>query len=106
MAEIEDNSENVLKVIKQFNELIRKHNSKTSQLETDKDTSRQKLRFSEISIFINDIDYNAKKKEIEDSKAIISTDEESLKILVDSINALELEKKRKSTNKKMRVQRN
>lgn len=105
LAEIEDNSEDVLKVIKQFNELIRKHNSKTSQLETDKDTSRQKLRFSEISAFINDIDYSAKKKEIEDSKAIISTDEESLKILVDSINALELEKKRKSTNKKMRVQR-
>lgn len=95
LEDVNDNSEGVLNVIKQFNELIRKHKDKTLRLETDKDNSRTKLRFSEIETFINDIDYKAKKKEIEDYEAKIVTDKESLKTLSENNHALDLEKKEK-----------
>lgn len=95
VGDIEDNSEAILNIIKQFNELIGKHNSKTVQLETDKNKSRNKLRFSEIKSFIGAIDYKTKKQKIEDSKAKNTRDAESLKTLSDSIAALELEKKEK-----------
>lgn len=91
----DDNSEEILGIIKQFNELIRKHNAKTAQLETDKNNSREKLRLTEIKAFIINIDYKIKKKEIEDSKTKIAIDNNSLTELSHNISALELEKKEK-----------
>lgn len=95
VEDIEDNSEEILSTIIQFNELIETHNSKTNQLETDKDSSRTILRFSEIKSFIDSIDYNALKKDIEDSKAKNKADKEVLDQLSGHITALELEKTEK-----------
>lgn len=100
LEDIEDNSEDVLNIIKQFNELIRKHKDKTLELETDKDNSRTKLRFSEIATFLNAIDYTAKKKEIEEAEAKIAVDTQSLKTLSENNTALDLEKKEKEHAKK------
>lgn len=57
---------------------------------------------TKIVTFLNDIDYKAKKKEIEDMEVKISDDALSLKTLSDNNIALDLEKKKKRTQKKMR----
>lgn len=55
---------------------------------------------TKIVTFLNDIDYKAKKKEIEDMEVKISDDALSLKTLSDNNIALDLEKKEKENAKK------
>lgn len=97
---ISDNSDDIVKVIRSLNDLIKEHNTKKTQLETGKNTSRKALRFAEIESFISGIDYKEKVAEIKVEKSIIETDIELLKILSDNINKLEREKEEKEIEQK------
>jgi len=65
---INDLSNDVLEVIKKINELIKTNNSKTVTLNKDQNDARGKLRLSEISQFLEVIDYDSKIDEISKMK--------------------------------------
>ena len=65
LVEIEDESDNIFELIKEFNALIVEHNLKTSTLSRDQEKARLELRISEVGKFANDIDYIKKLAEAE-----------------------------------------
>ncbi|MCF6309614.1 MAG: AAA family ATPase [Sulfurimonas sp.] len=81
---IDDASNNILELIKDINELIKTNNLKTTTLPKDQSEARTKLRLSEISKFLADIDYNKKLENIEQSK----NEEERLKASKDVISTI------------------
>jgi wobble nucleotide-excising tRNase len=60
IKEIDDQSEKIFELIKEFNSLIIEHNLKTSTLSKDQEKARLELRISDVGKFANDIDYNRK----------------------------------------------
>lgn len=65
LVEIEDESDNIFELIKEFNALIVEHNLKTSTLSKDQEKARLQLRISEVGKYAHDIDYIKKLAEAE-----------------------------------------
>jgi wobble nucleotide-excising tRNase len=57
LKDLADSSDKIVEVLKLFNDLSGKNNSKSLTLEKDKESARKALRYSELSSFIEIIDY-------------------------------------------------
>jgi wobble nucleotide-excising tRNase len=68
LPEIENESENILSIIKEINVLIAAHNLKTNTLVDDQEAARYDLRVSEVAKFLRDIEYDKLIAEIESSQ--------------------------------------
>lgn len=66
--EVDDISDDIVTLFKQFNQLIEEHNKKTTTLNFDQKNARSDLRLSEVAAFLQTIDYQNKLVEIEDLK--------------------------------------
>jgi wobble nucleotide-excising tRNase len=66
--EVDDISEDIVTLFKQFNQLIEEHNKKTTTLNTDQKNARCDLRLSEVAAFLQTIEYKNKLVEIEKLK--------------------------------------
>ncbi|QFG54481.1 AAA family ATPase [Chryseobacterium sp.] len=64
LTEIEDVTPQLEELIKDFNLLIQKHNDKTGSLSSDQEKAKKELRLSEVSTFIDTIDYHNVLKEV------------------------------------------
>ena len=100
---IDDVSNDILELIKKINVLIKQNNLKTKTLSDDQVKARNSLRLSEISSFIEDIDYNKKladikklKKETENFKKIQDDIDNSIKQYQEDIRKLQTELKDES----------
>jgi len=65
---IENLSDKILKFFQDINILINNHNTKTKTLNDDQKKAIEKLRLNEVARFIEDIDHDKKKKELEQIK--------------------------------------
>ena len=63
--EVDDISEDIVTLFKQFNQLIEEHNKKTTTLNTDQKNARSDLRLSKVAVFLQAIEYQNKLVEIE-----------------------------------------
>jgi wobble nucleotide-excising tRNase len=63
-VKVDDISENIVTLFKEFNQLIEEHNKKTTTLNSDQKNARSDLRLSEIATFLQDIEYKNKVEEI------------------------------------------
>ncbi|WP_047237664.1 AAA family ATPase [Chromobacterium subtsugae] len=68
MGKIVDNSNLIIGVLSDFNDLISKHNSKSSSLSADQNKARKELLLSEISQFALEIEYDKNVSEVEKLK--------------------------------------
>jgi wobble nucleotide-excising tRNase len=66
--EVDDVSENIVTLFKQFNRLIEEHNKKTITLNTDQKNARSDLRLSEVGTFLQAIEHQNKLVEVEELK--------------------------------------
>jgi len=57
LPEIQDNSKSIIDIVEFFNNLITKTNLKANTLEDEQVTAREKLRLSEVAVFIDEISY-------------------------------------------------
>ena len=103
LESIDDVSNNILKLIKKINDLIKTNNLKTKTLNDDQIDARTKLRLSEISKFIENIDYskkfdNIQKLVIENKKLKLdkNTIDDKILELKDDIRKLQTELKDES----------
>jgi len=92
LGEINDESESILELIKEFNLLITEHNNKTSTLANDQQKARSDLRISEVAKFIKDIDYHKKLQEIELASKNVTTAEKEKSKKQEEIDELNEEK--------------
>ena len=72
LPEVNDESDEIFKAIQSINELVAKHSVKTVSLSSEQSKARNKLRFSNIAQFLNDIAYNAQVKAIKDAEEEIT----------------------------------
>jgi len=100
---INDVSADILELIQKINDLIKKNNLTTETLSNDQEKARNRLRLSEISKFLEDIDYNKKldnikKLEEETEKLKINRDDidSSIKQYQEDIRKLQTELKDES----------
>jgi len=103
LTEINDVSENLLALIKEFNLLIDENNLKTNTLAKDQQKNRYDLRLSEVAQFVKDIDFKKKREEIEKlEKETVTLEQEKnskqseINILNENKRALEAEAKDES----------
>jgi wobble nucleotide-excising tRNase len=66
--EVNDLSENIAILFKEFNKLIEEHNRKSSTLNIDQQNARNDLRLSEIATFLQTTNHQDKVKEIDQLK--------------------------------------
>lgn len=77
---VEDESDSILDVLKEFNNHIGEHNLKTSTLFKDQQKSRLDLRISEVAQYLKDIDYKKLSDDIvARQKAVIVLEQEKNK---------------------------
>lgn len=96
---VDDNSDELLEIIKRINELVVANNSKTDTLSKDKTESRKKLRYSEIYRFVSLIEYTKTIDEIARDNNDIKSKELALKELNTNIS----EKTKTLNDKKMEL---
>jgi wobble nucleotide-excising tRNase len=65
ILEVNDVSENIVNLFKEFNQLIDEHNKKSTTLSGDQQKVRNELRLSEVAVFLQTIEYQSKLEEIE-----------------------------------------
>jgi len=61
---IDDVSDKIYDILVTLNSLIGEHNKKTLSLSSDQSSAREKLRFSDISQFMKDIDFDGEEEKI------------------------------------------
>jgi len=66
--EVDDVSENIVTLFKQFNQLIGEHNKKTITLNTDQKNARSDLRLSEVGTFLQAIEHQNRLVEVDELK--------------------------------------
>jgi len=66
--EVDDISEEIVTIFKEFNQLIEEHNKKTTTLNTDQQKARNDLRLSKVATFLQTIEYQNKHEEIKQLK--------------------------------------
>ena len=103
LSEIEDVSPKLLTLIRNFNELIQKHNEKTGSLASDQEKAKKDLRISEVSSFIETIDYHNALKNVtslETESSALEADkkakEKQIKTLIEEKRLLEAQAKDES----------
>lgn len=103
VKEMNDVSEKLLTLIKEFNLLINENNLKTNTLAKDQNNNRYALRLSEVAQFVKDIDFKKKQEEIkklEKETAMLEQEKNSkqseITILNENKRALEAEAKDES----------
>jgi wobble nucleotide-excising tRNase len=101
--EIDDISDDIVTLFKQFNQLIEEHNKKTTTLNTDQKNARNDLRLSEVAAFLQAVDHQNTLVEIEYLKNKSSTLEKEktntelkVKELIESKRVLEAQAKDES----------
>lgn len=77
LSQLNDNSDEIAKIIADINKLIESHNAKTNSLSSDQEKAKKALLLDEVNVFINKIDYTEKVKEI---KTLSEIEEEKLKL--------------------------
>jgi wobble nucleotide-excising tRNase len=76
LGKIKDESDNILKILKQLNVLIEEHNLKSSTLSSDQQKAKNELRLSVVSQFLKDIEYKKEIKAIENLRASVGVVEQ------------------------------
>ncbi|MHA3787792.1 AAA family ATPase [Flavobacterium hauense] len=91
---INDNSEDILKLLGEFNKIINENNSRTESLSTDQDDAKKLLRYSEVARYISDIDYSEKIGDIELLEEVVKELETQKNNLSEKVNTLTEEKRK------------
>jgi wobble nucleotide-excising tRNase len=92
-VQVENEAENVVLLIKQFNYLVDENNQKTQTLTAEKRAAREMLRLSDLAKFLRDIDYSNQYNNLDVLSRQLSIADEAYQTITDVIDELNEEKR-------------